>query len=156
MLGLVKHQELSIYFEEPVGRKIIIKVLEYRRILVLSVRRPFAPLFSFNHLLGLGRSCSNPVKRFGDQSLVWSRVLEAQHKSWTRVVRHATYRVVIVFLNCRCQIFTTDVDCVGEHANKCQTLEGIDHSRNRQSIAHSFCFSRKLKPTSAVLSSTEN
>ena len=32
--------------------------------------------------------------------------------------------------------------------NECQTLEGVDHSRNRQSKAHSFCFSRKLKPTS--------
>ena len=50
---------------------------------------------------------------------------------------------------------------VGEHAcsmtdersfltNECQTLEGVDHSRNRQSKAHSFCFSRKLNPTSAA------
>ena len=34
--------------------------------------------------------------------------------------------------------------------NECQTLEGVDHSRNRQSKAHSFCFSRKLKPTSVA------
>ena len=34
--------------------------------------------------------------------------------------------------------------------NKCQTLEGVDHSRNRWSEAHSFCFSRKLKPTSVA------
>ena len=34
--------------------------------------------------------------------------------------------------------------------NQCQTLEGVDHSRNRQSKAHSFCFSRKLNPTSVV------
>ena len=34
--------------------------------------------------------------------------------------------------------------------NKCQTSEGVDHSRNRQSEALSFCFSRKLQPTSVV------
>ena len=34
--------------------------------------------------------------------------------------------------------------------NECQTLEGVDHSRNRQSKAHSFCFSRKSKPTSVA------
>ena len=34
--------------------------------------------------------------------------------------------------------------------NKCQTLEGVDHSQNRQSKAHSFCFSRKLNPTGAA------
>ena len=50
---------------------------------------------------------------------------------------------------------------VGEHAermtdersfltNECQTLEGVDHSRNGQSKAHSFCFGRKLKPTGAA------
>ena len=30
--------------------------------------------------------------------------------------------------------------------NKCQTSEGVDHFRNRQSKAHSFYFSRKLNP----------
>ena len=30
--------------------------------------------------------------------------------------------------------------------NKCQTSKGVDHSWNRQSKAHSFCFSRKLNP----------
>ena len=34
--------------------------------------------------------------------------------------------------------------------NECQTLEGVGNSRNRQSKAHSFCFSQKLKPTSVV------
>ena len=52
--------------------------------------------------------------------------------------------------------------CVGEHSwrmtdtrtvfltNKCQTSEGVDHSRNGQSKAHSFCFSRKLNHTRAA------
>ena len=31
--------------------------------------------------------------------------------------------------------------------NKCQTLEGVDHSWNGQSEAHSFCFGRKLNHT---------
>ena len=34
--------------------------------------------------------------------------------------------------------------------NGCQTLEGVDHSRNGWIKAHSFHFSRKLKPTSAA------
>ena len=39
--------------------------------------------------------------------------------------------------------------------NECQTLEGVDHSRNGQSKAHSFCFSRKLKPTSTAQESKQ-
>ena len=34
--------------------------------------------------------------------------------------------------------------------NKCQTSEGVDHSRKRQSKAHSFYFSRKLNHTRVV------
>ena len=38
--------------------------------------------------------------------------------------------------------------------NKCQTSEGVNHFRNRQSEAHSFCFSRKLNPTRVAQEST--
>ena len=38
----------------------------------------------------------------------------------------------------------------GLFPDKCQTLEGVDQFGNRQSKAHSFCFSRKLTPTWAV------
>ena len=51
--------------------------------------------------------------------------------SWAWIVgEHATHDRRVVFLT-----------------NKCQTLEGVDHFRNRQSEAHSFYFSWKLNPT---------